>query len=207
LSIKYRGKSYDSPDGAIKALNENYKNLPKRALPKVKKIMDEYAKRVIIGMKAKHGRPYPNGTSDTTLSRRSGKGYKSWRNRTTMNLAKNQVSVKIDKVGYYHFQETGATVTPSNRKYLAIPLPAALNDDGTPQKDSLSDWDNTFIRKSKSNPENLVVYVKLSNKRAVPIYALTKRVKLPPRLGFQKAKNTLLPIYLDKIKKEIKLTR
>ena len=93
---------------------------------------------------------------------------------------------------YAEIQEFGGVVKPTGgRKYLTIPLRAALTDSGGKRFTSrlvesggryeTSDGDPTHIGRSKRG--NLVVYMTRGGKR-VPIYLLKTSVKIPPRLGF-----------------------
>ena len=81
-------------------------------------------------------------------------------------------------VAYVH--EFGAVIRAKKAKFLTIPLPAALNSDGTPRKLRARDWDRTFIKKSKKGA--LVIYQK-RGKTIMPLYLLLKSVEIKPRLG------------------------
>jgi len=68
--------------------------------------------------------------------------------------------------------EKGATITPKRARYLKVPLPGALTPAGVIKAAALSRA-GTFIIKGV-----------IMSKAGVPLFALKKSVRLPPRLGF-----------------------
>ena len=84
---------------------------------------------------------------------------------------------------YMSAHEYGATIRAKGGKYLTVPLPAAMNGDGTPKKPSALLWRKAQVIKSKSG--NLLIVVK-NGRQLIPLYVLKEVVKLPPRLGLRK---------------------
>lgn len=83
---------------------------------------------------------------------------------------------------YMSAHEFGATIKAKGGKYLTVPLPAALNGDGTPKKPSALLWKKAQVIKSRRG--NLLIAVK-NGRGWTPLYALKEVVKLPPRLGLR----------------------
>jgi hypothetical protein len=96
-------------------------------------------------------------------------------------------------------------IRPKRAKYLTIPLPAALNANGTPKKSSARAWENTFVIRSKAG--NLLI-VQKNGTQITPLYVLKPEVYIPPRLGLgatARAGATLLADKLtDAILKELR---
>jgi hypothetical protein len=85
----------------------------------------------------------------------------------------------INKITNAH--ERGATIVPRKRQWLTIPLKAAKTPSGQPRKRRARDWGNTFIARSRKGGR---VIFQRRGRRAVPLYVLVKRVRLPARLNF-----------------------
>jgi hypothetical protein len=96
---------------------------------------------------------------------------------------------------YARIQEFGGTITPKKAKFLAIPLPAALNANGTPIKSSPRDWPNTFCAKSKAG--NLLIFQRRGT-QIVPLYVLKSSVYIPPRLGLKKTLDAGIPYFVER---------
>lgn len=80
--------------------------------------------------------------------------------------------------------EFGGTIKAKGKKYLAIPLPAALKADGTPKRKSARHWKSARVIKSKTG--NLVI-VDQRHGRLIPLYVLRRKARIPKRLGLRKA--------------------
>ncbi len=94
---------------------------------------------------------------------------------------------------YAGIQETGGTVRPKNRKYLAVPLPGALTKAGAirgtlvgsplegESRPSLYNVPGLFLIHSQAG--NLLL-AKKKGKGILPLFVLKKSVNIPPRMGF-----------------------
>ncbi len=90
------------------------------------------------------------------------------------------VSFTLSGIAAVH--ERGATIRAKNAQYLTIPLPAALNKNGTPKRPTARSWPNTFVQRSKKG--NLLIFQK-KGKDIIPLYVLKKSVVIPKRLAFK----------------------
>lgn len=89
---------------------------------------------------------------------------------------------------YAPIHEYGGTITPKHKRYLRVPLPEALTAAGDVKGGlapvqrggswETADGDPTFVRRSKSNPGEAVIYLSGPN-GPVPIFALKKSVTIP----------------------------
>ena len=87
---------------------------------------------------------------------------------------------------YAPMQEYGGTVRPVRKKWLTIPLDAALTPAGVLRAPA-PDWSdpgkkNTFFKWSKRG--NLILFKKTGKNQITPLFVLKKQVKIPARLGF-----------------------
>lgn len=85
--------------------------------------------------------------------------------------------------------ETGGTVKPTTSEYLAIPLPPTNKKRPT----RLRRYKNTFIRPSKKDSQDLVVYWRKKREKPVPIYLLKKEVEIPETKWFSKSVEEAMP--------------
>lgn len=157
---------------------------------------------IVAAMEKRHSvpwRPYqklPAGARRGLLARRTGRLIGSLRGAVvgtgvdTVALLFGNEKLKI--------HETGVSIRPKRRKYLAIPLPGALDRRGVPKRPSPRDWPNTFVMKSRRNPRNLVIMQKEGG-HLIPLYLLTKSTRLPRRLGLVYTAMTAAPVFLDRL--------
>lgn len=82
---------------------------------------------------------------------------------------------------YAPMQEYGGTVRPVRKKWLTIPLDAALTPAGVLRAPAPM-WRDTFFARSKRG--NLILFQKTGKKKITPLFVLKKQTKIPARLGF-----------------------
>lgn len=197
ISFEFRNKRFNSAYEGLMAFGQNF-TLATQLLPSVLKTeLLSFLNTAAATLAKRHGNPWPGGTSSSSLSRRSG---------ALLDAIKNSVKVYgstfadiTGEIGapviYGRIQEYGGTIRPRNGKYLTIPLPAALNDDGTPKKQSARDWDSTFIIRSRNN-SLLIVTKNLGD--IVPLYVLKEEVYIPPRLNMGSTLRSGIPYFTDR---------
>lgn len=141
----------------------------------------EFMENVNASLARDNSTPYAPGAQADGLQRRSGKALKAMTSHTIRSTDK-QVTGKIAVPFYLRQLERGGIVRARKGKYLAIPLPAALNADGTPiDNDRGRAWGRTFVIKSQRG--NLVVVRRDGRHGLVPLYALKQNVRMPARPG------------------------
>lgn len=138
-------------------------------------------KRVGDRMKAKHGGKYP--APGAGLAQRTGKGMEGLTSPDFTNDARG-LTATLRLPRYLKYQETGGTIRPRSAKYLTVPLPAALNGDGTPKRYSARQWANTFVVKGSGGGWTICTK---QGRRIVPLYVLRTSINLTPRLGLREA--------------------
>jgi len=196
LGFAFRGRRYQAAEAGLRALADHTGRSLAEAGPVLSREMKTFLEGVAEAMARRHAGAWPGGTSDRTLSRRSGDLIQSIKDSvrvTGTTLA--TVEGGIGGAFYLRTHEYGATIRPKKAKYLAIPLPEALNANGTPKLASLRPWKNTFVKPSKAG--NLLIFQK-RGRHIVPLYVLKKEVKIRPRLGLGETLQAGLPYFVDR---------
>lgn len=196
FDFQYRTKRFKDAEKGLRAFAGDIEKSAETAVPILRKEIQEFLTNVTEALAQRHGNPYPSGTGPKTLSKRSGKAINRLRSSVKTSGNKlNDLQGQFSGPFYLKAQEYGAVIRPKRSKYLTIPLPAALNSNGTPKKKSAREWQNTFIQKSKKG--NLIIFQK-RGKDIVPLYVLKTQVRIPPRLGARETITKGLPYFVDK---------
>lgn len=193
LSFEWRTQRFAD---AAKGLNafaahfgRQFDNVPQVISRELKEWLDTVAE----ALSQRHGAAWPGGTGAKSLSRRSGFMLDSIRGSVRVEGRTIQTITGYISVPHQRkIHENGGVLRPTRAKYLTIPLPAALNANGTPKKSSARQWANTFVLKSRAG--NLLI-VQKNGTQITPLYVLKPEVYIPPRLGLMetaKAGTTLL---------------
>lgn len=195
FTSSYQGKTFEA-GGALDLLSTQFKNTPPLLVNNLKLELRVWLTEIALQLAAKHGNSWPNAGYDT-LSKRSGDLVKS---------ILGGVEVEGDSIGairgliygneYINAHEYGITLSAHGARYLAIPLPTALNSNGTPIYASPRDWPNTFVGMSRLG--NLLIFMRTSAHEVIPLYVLKTSVKLPARLGLYKMAEANLPRLMDR---------
>ena len=161
----------------------NFTNLD----PVIRRNMTLFLKGIALQMSQRHGKAWPGGTTSNTLSKRSGaliasinQSIKVTGKFTSGGDIRGQIGSPLT---YASTQEFGATIHGKNskKKLLTIPLPAALNKNGTMKLPKARDYPRTFVAKSRRG--NLLIFQKIGKRKIVPLFVLKKSVKIPARLN------------------------
>jgi hypothetical protein len=195
IEFEFRNRRFRDASRGLDFLSNELEKNPKKLTPILRTNLLEYLQAIANALAKKHGTPWPGGTTPTTLSKRSGKGVASI--KSSVRVSGNSLASIRGLIGgaaHLRIQETGGTITPKKSKYLTIPLPAALNANGTPKKKSARQWANTFVIKSKKG--NLLIVRKVGTS-IEPLYVLKKSVYIPPRLGMERALVGGLDYFID----------
>lgn len=197
FEVNWRNKRYRSAEDGLKSFGKSIEKSIAGTAPVMKRELKQFLIDITESLARRHGNPYPGGTGAKTLSRRSGAMISKFKESVTV-----QGSNLDDIVGsfsgphYARAQEYGATITARKAKYLTIPLPAALNSNGTPKKKSAREWKDTFVIKSKKG--NLLI-VQKQGSGILPLYVLKKQVKIPARLGVRETIAKGIPYFVDTV--------
>ena len=159
-------------------------------------IFRDHLARISNEVARRNNNRWPGGTTATSVSSRSGNLLDSLREGIRVTGTTFDVQCSIGGVEYLKIQEYGGTLTPSSGQYLAIPLEAALNSDGTPIKANPRDWDKTFVQMSKAG--NLLVF-RRNGAGITPLYALKATVTVPARLGARKVAAEQMPYLRQRV--------
>ncbi|ASP22057.1 hypothetical protein ANTHELSMS3_03427 [Antarctobacter heliothermus] len=160
----------------------------------VSREMRRFLQEQMAEIAARHGGSI---TTSTTLARRSGKLVAALRRAArvkdvkTLGRVTGRVKLRADRAVH----EDGGRIKPTSGQYVTVPLPAALNANGTPKKARARDWPNTFMAKSRKG--NLLIFQRKGG-RLVPLYALKKSVTVPARLGAVRSAREAAPVFADR---------
>ena len=196
LNFEFRNKRFRDAERGLRVfvqeLNKDWDGAAKILSGEIKTFLDSVAQ----ALAQRHSGAWAGGTTDKTLSRRSGNLVasieKSVRiNGTTFGDLEGHISAAFP--GIVH--EFGATITPKKGKFLTVPLPAALDGRGIPYRRRARDWDNTFVARSKKG--NLIIFQRRGT-QIVPLYVLKTSVKIPARLGMRETLNIGIPYFVER---------
>lgn len=160
-------------------------------------------------------KPYPDGTTDSSLSTRSGYLKKSVTTipavmDTDGESARGGIAVG-SVYGKVHFGKKGDSFRIVGKPWLKIPLPNVLNGRGL-----VKDHEKSFWLPSKKNPAELVMYGKLMGMRTskgvrtkrgigddMPLFVLKHEVRIPVRISSEDLRDYAKPV-LGKLMADIK---
>ena len=142
--------------------------------------MRRHLERVTDILAKRHNRA-PGATGANALAKITGEGIARLQEAEVQKRGAEIVGV-IPLVQHMVTQEFGGVIKAKGQGYLTVPLPAALNSDGTPKKPSALLWRKARVIKSKRG--NLLIAVK-NGRQWIPLYALKREVKIPARLGMR----------------------
>jgi hypothetical protein len=196
LGFEFRNKRFrDAEKGLrvfVQTLEKDWDGAAKILSTELKSFLDSVAQALV----QRHSTPWPGGTGEKTLSKRSGALTASIEKSvritgTTFGDLQGHISAAFP--GIVH--EFGATIRPKKGKYLTVPLPAALDQRGIPYRRSARDWDNTFVARSKKG--NLIIFQRRGT-QITPLYVLKTSVKIPARLGMGETLNIGIPYFVER---------
>ena len=182
LELDFRNQRYQNAQLGLEALGDRMSKSMDRVAPILASELRDYLNFVTSELASRHSAAWPGGTTDKTLSRRSGALTESLKDGVRVQSSPdiNSVQGSLSGVFYARTHEFGAVIKAKNAKYLTIPLPAALNANGTPKRINARAWDNTFVMRAKTGS---LLICQRQGKTVIPLYVLKKEVKIKPRLG------------------------
>lgn len=164
-----------------------------------KRVMQVHLDRVTDKLAAKHSRA-PGATGAGALARITGKGIKRLQEATAEQRGGEVVGI-IPLAQHMAVHEFGEVIKAKGKGYLTVPLPAALNADGTPKKPSALLWKKARVIKSRRG--NLLIAVR-EGRQWIPLYALKEQVTIPARLGLRKELRKDRPQLMREVRAGIK---
>lgn len=196
FEFQFRNKRFKDAEKGLRAFANELQKDGERLGGVAAKELLFFLDGVAEAMIQRHGTPWPSGTTPNTMARRSGNTMRAVADSVRVQGSKlSDVQGMIGGPVYLRIHEYGGTIRPKRAKYLAIPLPEALDSRGVPKRRGPRDWKNTFVAKSKKG--NLLIFQK-RGKDIVPLYALKSEVRIPARLGMKKTLEAGLPYFVDR---------
>lgn len=186
LGFQYKNRRWTEAAKGLRYFTQDLGRSVEEMTPALKESLQQYLDAVAGELIRRHSTPWKAGGSPVDkLFRRSGGGIKSILDSTRVEGSTlDNMRGHIGAAFPLSVHEKGATIRPRQAKYLAIPLPAALDASGVPLRPGPRFWDNTFVATSKKG--NLLIFQRRGT-QIVPLYVLKLEVKLPPRLGMEAA--------------------
>ncbi|CAA2141482.1 hypothetical protein [Hyphomicrobium sp. ghe19] len=201
FALDFRNKRFNDASKGLAALAKELNADWDGAAKVLSKELQSFLNSVAEALAKRHGNAWPGGTGEKTLSRRSGKLVASILSSVTVTGTHyDEIKGYIGAAFPGPVHEYGATIRPKTAKFLTVPLPAALNPNGTPKKKSAREWQNTFVARTKAG--NLVIFQKTGT-QIIPLYVLRTMVKIKPRLGMQETISAGLPYFVDRAADQI----
>lgn len=196
FTLEYQNKRFDSLSAGFLSLITEFTTGFDGAVQAVSNEMQDFLTKVAAEIASKNGSPWPGGTSDSTVSLRTGGLVASILGSvqvtgSTLGTLKGYIGAGFPG----SIQETGATITPKTGQFLAVPLPAALDSRGVPLRRSPRDWGNTFVARTRAG--NLVIFLK-NGTQITPLYVLKTQVTLRPRLHLEDSLDSGLPYFTQR---------
>ncbi|MGR3366057.1 MAG: hypothetical protein ACU0CC_14725 [Sagittula sp.] len=144
------------------------------------KAMQAYLKVTTDALAKRHSLPH-GSTGNRRLASITGEGIARLQD-FDVRQDSGEVEGVVPLLPYMVRHEFGGTIQAGSGAYLTVPLPAALNGDGTPKRLSARQWRDAFVIKSRSG--NLLI-VRRRGRVITPLYALKESVRIPKRLGLR----------------------
>ena len=180
-------KNYSSLRLGFEDLYRQSQLMRRQATKIARKEMQVYLTRTGRKLARKHSRKwsYTRSSRRKNLYVRSGRLVKALRRSVVIRGRKlPDVKGSIRLPDYALTHEEGRVIRAKRAKYLAIPLRAALDNNGIEKRRGPRAWENTFTVKTKRG--HLFVAHK-RGKKIEMLYLLKKSVRIPERLGLGEA--------------------
>ena len=198
IEFDFRGQRFSDAEAGLRAfyetLNADWENSAQALSREMKSFLDQ----VVQAIAQRNGQSWPGGTTDSSLSKRSGNLVNAILGSVTVNgttFEDMAGSIGAPGIPYARIQELGGTINAKNGKFLCIPLPAALDSNGLPLKSSPREWPNTFCAKSKAG--NLLIFQRVGTSIR-PLYVLKTSVTIPPRLKMGETLRAGIPYFVER---------
>ena len=203
IEFQFRNQRFEDASKGLQAFSQAMMRDWDGSAKALSREMKEFLDQVAQALAQRHSTGWPGGTTENTLSKRSGALTNAIVGSVRVSgetFATVEGQIGAPGIPYARIQETGGTITPKKAKYLCIPLPAALTSNGLPIQSSPRDWPNTWIAESKAG--NLIIFQRRGTS-VVPLYVLKSSVTIPPRLGMRKTLDAGLPYFVERAADEM----
>lgn len=210
LEVQIGGRRFRNAERGLRTFANSIEKRFDKFTPIAKKEIRELLDVVILALRRRHNTPWragqrlPDGESQGKLASRSGGLLRSLRRQ--VGGSGGSVFGTLFGSGLLNVHEDGKTIRARKAKFLAIPLPDALDSRGLPKKRGPRDYRDTFVRRTKRG--NLVIFQKKAGGQLVPLFLLQKTSKIPKRLGLVKTMETAIPVFesrlFDKLHRELR---
>lgn len=198
--LLFKGVLYPEAQMGIRAFQQDLEKAALNVAPLLRLELLKHLQAVASKVAAKHSGPWPGGTTPTTLSRRSGAAMTSLMEGVSVSGTGASIEGTMSGAFYLSIHEYGGTIRATRAQFLTIPLPAALNSNGTPKYMAARQWNDTFVGRSKAG--NLLIFQR-RGREIVPLYVLKKEVKIKARLGLRKAQEGAMDLFVERVARAV----
>jgi hypothetical protein len=193
LSLLYKNVLYSDANVGLQALAHHFKSAAQRVKPILRQELVRHLQQTVQLIASRNSASWPGGTTATTISRRSGAAMESLKKGIKITDGAYGPTGEMWGVFYLFVHEYGGTMRAKKSQFMTIPLPAALNSDGTPKHRTAREWNDTFVAESRAG--NLIIFQR-QGRLIVPLYVLRKEVRVPARLGLRQAQADAMDKYI-----------
>lgn len=194
LTLQYGSKTFGSVQEGMNQVVADLRKSWDGSVREASVALRAYLTEVAQELANRHSKPWPGGTSDNSLSSRSGEGVRSiLRSVKVRGTTWETLSGEIGGRDYLGIHEYGGTMIGKGGKMLTIPLPAALNSKGVAPPFARQ-FRDTFVGRSKKG--NLLIFQR-RGAEIVPLYILVDKVTIRPRLGMRKELEAQIPYFIE----------
>jgi hypothetical protein len=193
LMLLYKNVVYSDANVGLQAVARNFQKAATRVKPILRQELIRHLQKTTNAVIARNSQAWPSGTTPTSISRRSGAAMESLKQGVKIEEGAVGPSGYLWGVFYLFVHEYGGTMRAKKSQFMTIPLPEALNSDGTPKKRNAREWNNTFVGQSRAG--NLIIFER-RGREIIPLYVLKKEVRVPARLGLRKTQEDAMDTFI-----------
>ncbi len=203
ITVSIDGRQFASIDKGLKAFERGFRSAINRSSVPIGKELKRMLTLVLGEMRKRHSTPFTKDRQPVTgltnrLLKRTGKGLDSIKKTIKVNSGAGDFVEITGQIGApfpMSVHERGKTIRPKRAKFLAIPLPAAVDSKGVLRMRP-REWPDTFV--GRSSKGNLLIF-QVSGTGIIPLFLLKRKVKIPARLGMGKALTKELPFFQKRL--------
>ncbi|WP_371154144.1 hypothetical protein [Jannaschia sp. 2305UL9-9] len=186
LTTRHNGRTTTAPGAALRERAKELSRADDAAMIEAgRRAMDAYLERV---------------TSVVAKRTRAGSEGQRRLEDYTVDTSDSEVTGTVTLTRGLGLQEYGGVMRVKNKRYLTVPLPAAMTG-GKPKRMRARQWEDARVITSRKG--NLIIARK-QGRRWIPLYALEKEVHIRARLVLRREMKNARPDFMRDVGKEIK---
>jgi hypothetical protein len=196
VSLLYQNKVWSDANIGLQSIRADFEKAATRIKPMLAMELLRHLQLTAQAVAARNSQPWPGGTTPTSISRRSGDAMESLKQGIRISQGSIGPTGEMYGVFYLFVHEYGGTMRAKRSQFMTIPLPAALNTDGTPKYRTAREWNDTFVGESRAG--NLLIFQR-QGRQIIPLYVLKKEVRVPARLGLRRVQEDAMDAFILRV--------